>query len=139
MTCFNPAPSAPDTLDQLEGLSDWLSSAVKTVTGGISSVGTAIASNSGALVSVMDAYGKLQTQKAAAQVAINTAQQQARMQAQAAQGLTGKEALNYLSKTNPGVFPTQPSAMPSWLLPVGLGAVGLVVVMMLSQKRGGNG
>ena len=140
MTCLNVTPSAPDTLNQIAGLGDWLSSAVKTVTGGISSVGSAITSNSGAIVGVLDAYGKMQTQKAAAQVAINAAQQQAILQAQAARNLTGPQAMTYLSQSNPGItFPNQPSSMPSWLLPLGLGAAALVLVLMLSQKRGGNG
>jgi len=133
-------PSAPDTLNQLGGLGDWLSSAVKTVSGGISTVGSALTNNSGAIVNVLDAYGKLQTQKAAAQVAINAAQQQAILQAQAARNLTGSQAMTYLSQSNPGItFPAQPSTLPSWLLPVGLGAGALVLVMMLTQKRGGNG
>jgi hypothetical protein len=140
MTCFNVAPSAPDTLNQLGGLSDWLSSAVKTVSSGVSTVGTAISNNSGALVNLMNAYGTMQAQKAAAQVAVSAAQQQAKLQAQAASGLTGQQAMNYLSQSPPGItFPSQPSSMPSWVLPVGLGVGALVLVMMLTQKRGGNG
>jgi hypothetical protein len=140
MTCLNITPSAPDTLNQLGGLGDWLSSAVKTVSDGISSVGSAITKNSSSIVSVMDAYGKMQAQKAAAQVAINAAQQQAQLQAQAARGLTGQQAMNYLSASTNGLVPPAPSTpLPSWLLPVGLSAAGLVLVLMLTQKRGGNG
>ena len=139
MTCFNPAPSAPDTLNQLGGLSDWLTSAVKTVAGGVSTVGSAISSNSGALVNLMNAYGTMQAQKAAAQVAVNAAQQQAKLQAQAAANLTGPQAMSYLTQTSPGVtFPTA-STLPSWLLPAGLAAGALLLVVMLTQKRGGNG
>ncbi|HEX9082946.1 MAG TPA: hypothetical protein VF768_11750 [Holophagaceae bacterium] len=141
MPCLALNPSAPDQLNQLGDLSSFF----KSLTSGVSSVSTALANNSGAIVNVLDAYGKMQVNKAAGQVMISDAALRARLSADAGRSLSPDQAQAYLAAQGqafPTPSPMPPfltgNAMPSWVLPVGLG-VGALVLLMVMMPRRGNG
>ena len=131
-----PLPSATDQLNQLGDLSSFFSS----IASGVSSVSNALASNSGAIVNVLDAYGKMQTQKAAATVAIKAADANARAIPQAVSTMTPAQLQAFQTAGGyPNTLPLggpAPSAMPSWLLPAGLGVGALLLVVLMMPRRG---
>lgn len=138
MACLY-VPSTPSATDQLNQLGD-LSSFFSSIASGVSSVSNALASNSGAIVNVLDAYGKMQTQKAAATVAIKAADANARAIPQAVSTMTPAQlhafqAAGGYPNTLPLGGPTQ-SSMPSWLLPAGLGVGALLLVVLMMPRRG---
>lgn len=136
-----PTPSATDQLNQLGDLSSFFSS----IASGVSSVSNALASNSGAIVNVLDAYGKMQTQKAAATVAIKAADANARAIPQAVSTMTPAQLQAFQTaggypptnlNFNVPPKPTDPNALPSWVLPAGLGLGALLLVVLLMPRRG---
>lgn len=146
MACLNipPTASAPDQLNQLGDLSSFFSS----LASGVSSVSNALATNSGAIVNVLDAYGKMQTNKAAAQVIVQAAKTNAQVIPQAVANMTPAQLQAFQTaggypNTNVAPYltpqPLAASAMPSWLLPVGLGVGALVLLMALMPRRPANG
>lgn len=124
MPCLNVIPSAPDQLNQLAGLSEIFGS----VFGAVSGVGNWVSTNQGAIVNILDATAKLKAQTAAAEVLVKNAAANVKTAQPAT--MTPQQWQAYQSA---GV---QQQALPSWVLPVGLGAVGLVLLMVMMPKRG---
>lgn len=139
MPCLNVTPSAPDQLNQLGDLSSFFTS----LSSGVASVSNALAANSGSIVNVLDAYGKLQTNKAAAQVMLQAAKSNAQAIPQMVSNMTPAQlqafqAAGGYPNTRTGLPAGAPATnvIPSWLLPVGLGVGALLLVVMLMPRRG---
>lgn len=131
MSCLDMKPSAPDQLNQLGDLKSFFDTAF----GYVASAGKAVANNSGAIVNIIDAAGRLKAQTAAAQIAIRNAATNARTATPAGMTPQQWEAYQRGGANQPPGF----QAMPSWVLPVALGAGALVLVMVMTSKRGSGG
>lgn len=131
MTCFDPRPSAPDTLNQLAGLGDFFG----TVFNGIASAGNWVSNNSTAITNIIDAAGRLKAQTAAAKAGIQSSYNAGFVQPSVPQGLTPAQ---WQQMQAANVYtPNATATTPSWLIPAALAAGALVLVLVLTKRGGG--
>lgn len=129
MPCLNVSPSAPDQLNQLGDLK----SILDTAFGYVTKAGQVVSQNSGAIVNILDAAGRLKAQTAAAQVAVK----QAASAAKTAPPATMTPAQWQAYQAGGAYQPTGFQPLPSWVMPAALGIGALVLVMVLMPRRGG--
>ncbi|HZU52933.1 MAG TPA: hypothetical protein VFF77_03500 [Holophagaceae bacterium] len=132
MACLDLRASAPDTLNQLAGLSDVFGS----VFSAIGTAGTWVSNNSQAITNILDAAGRLKAQTA-----------MAKAQAQAAYDFNikapaipaGMTPAQWQQIQSANVYsPVATQTTSPYLMPILLGGGALVLVLLLTGKRGGN-
>ncbi|HEU4951144.1 MAG TPA: hypothetical protein VFT46_04290 [Holophagaceae bacterium] len=134
MACLDPRSSALDTLDQvgqLGGLSDFFSTAFSA----IGKAGDWVSTNQQAITNIIDAAGRLKAQAAYAKASAQASYDSAFKAPTIPAGLTPAQ---WQAMQTANVYsPTATLTTSPYLVP-GLLAAGVLLVILLTGKRGGD-